>query len=231
LHEQCDRIEYQTEDTSQLNCLKLSWLKAEKNQRPTILIVDDDNSLRQIYKQYLKHDFEVVTAVSGKEALEKLKIKKIDLVLSDIYMPQMDGVSLREYLINDPDSRLIPFVFLTSAINTKLMEKANNLGIDDYMVKPVEQPHLIHTFQCVLKRSKQINEQLNERLDKDITSSLTPKLPSETHNWRLSVASRNTGRGGGDILLHQSGHNQFKFVITDIMGHDDSAKFFAHVCG
>ena len=68
LHEQCDRIEYQTEDKSHLNCLKLSWIKSEENKLPTILIVDDDNSLRRIYQLYLKDDYQVVTAVSGKEA-------------------------------------------------------------------------------------------------------------------------------------------------------------------
>ena len=43
--------------------------------------------------------------------------------------------------------------------------------------------------------------------------------------------SRHTGRGGGDLLLHQSGNDRFQLMLADIMGHDDSAKFFAHAYG
>jgi len=231
LHKLCDHIEYYPARGSQLNRLRLNWKIPEQNKRPKILIVEDDSSLRRIYELYLKETFEVTTANSGRDALAKLKTMQIDLVLSDICMPQMDGVSLREHLIEDPDSRLIPFVFLTSVKDNQLMEQATNLGIDDYLIKPINKTQLIHTIQRVLKRSLQLSQQLSERLDKNITSSLTPRLPEQDHGWSFAVASRHTGSGGGDLLIHQSCENQFQLVLTDIMGHDDNAKFFAHVCG
>ncbi len=239
LYKQCDSIDYSPSSSNNdvplnnasLNQLRLYWDRPDKNKRPKILLVEDDEILRRIYLIYLQEIFEVTTANSGIDALLKLKRKQVDLVLSDICMPEMDGVVLRQKLSEDPELRLLPFVFMSAVNNSPLMEQVNSLGIDDYLHKPVDKAQLIQTLQRVLKRSQQINQTLTERLNERITSSLTPRLPEHSHGWRFAVASRHTGVGGGDLLLHQSGENQFQLVLTDIMGHDDSAKFFAHACG
>jgi len=231
MYNQCDLIEYQTSSDTLFNCLRLNWVNPDKNKHPRILVVEDDNGLRRIYSAYLNKTFEVITAISGTDALKKIKENQIDLVLSDICMPQMDGMTLREHLIKDTNTRLIPFVFLTAVNNSKLMEQATNLGIDDYLQKPADKTQLVHTIQRVLKRSQQVSQQLNDRINKNITSSLTPTLPAHSHGWRFALASRHTGIGGGDLLLHQSTESMFQLVLTDIMGHDDNAKFFAHACG
>ena len=231
LHMQCDHIEYYPSNGSQLNRLRLNWKTPDCPRRSKILIVDDDEAVRALYVLYLRDVFDVTTAASGQEALMELNAEQIDLVLSDICMPGMDGMALREYLIEDTDSRLTPFVFLSAMNDTALLEKASGLGIDDYLVKPISKTQLIGTIQRVLKRSRQIYQQLTNRIDEGITSALAPRLPERVNGWRLGVSSRHTGSGGGDLLLYQSGDSRFQIVITDIMGHDDSAKFFAHACG
>jgi DNA-binding response OmpR family regulator/anti-sigma regulatory factor (Ser/Thr protein kinase) len=231
LRAQCDQMEYNSDNDNELNRLRLLWLLPKQHQRPTILVVEDDNSLRRIYAIYLAEDFEVQTASNGHEALEQLNANKIDLVLSDINMPEMSGLSLREELNQTHGTDIIPFIFLTALDTTSMQERAADLGIDDYLVKPVDKAQLIHTIDRVLGRSRQIYQQLTDRIDKRITSALTPKLPDTSHGWRLRVASRHTGIGGGDLLLHRNSEQQLMLALIDIMGHDDSAKFFAYAYG
>jgi len=231
IHDQCDHLDYQPASDAELNRLRLIWNSPEQSRGPKILIVEDDAPLRRLYEIYLSGVFEVTTAASGREALLELKKEKFDLVLSDICMPQMDGMALREKLIEDSGSRLIPFVFLTAMNDADHLERASSLGIDDYLVKPANKAQLIRTIQRVLQRSRQIYQQLTDRIDRGITSAMAPSLPEVVNGWRLGVASRHTGSGGGDLLLHQSGEDKFQLVLADIMGHDDGAKFFAHACG
>jgi sigma-B regulation protein RsbU (phosphoserine phosphatase) len=231
LHLQCDRIEYHPSNGSGRNRLRLSWEIPDQKQRPGVLIVEDDETLRRLYALYLEEAFEVTTAASGREALLKLDKGQIELVLSDICMPQMDGIELREQLAENTDSQLISFVFLTAKSDAVHVKRAANLGIDDYLVKPIDKARLIGTIQRVLTRSRQTHQQLTDRLDKKITSALAPEIPAKACDWRLEAMSRHTGSGGGDLLLHQSGNNRFQLVLADIMGHDDSAKFFAHAYG
>jgi len=231
LHSQCDHIEYHPSNGSGENRLRLSWEIPDQKQRPGVLIVEDDENLRRLYGLYLEDAFEVTTAVSGREALRKLDIAQIDLVLSDICMPQMDGIALREQLAENPATQLIPFVFLSAKSDAVDLERAANLGIDDYLVKPIDKVRLSGTIQRVLTRTRQTHQQLTDRIDKKITSALAPEVPDRASGWRLGAMSRHTGSGGGDLLLHQSGNNRFQLVLADIMGHDDSAKFFAHAYG
>jgi len=130
-----------------------------------------------------------------------------------------------------PHSALTPFIFLTGNDNQKLQSDATNLGIDDYLVKPASKIQLINTIHRVLSRSQQIYQQLTDKINQSITASLHPKLPNVAHNWRLCVAKRHTGIGGGDLLLYHNATSHIKLVLIDIMGHDDNAKFFAHAYG
>ncbi len=231
LHSQCSRLEYKSGNSESFNQLILFWKRPKLTSRPTILIVEDDNALRRLYQAYLTESFNVKTAADGPEALKQLKHNTIDLILSDIRMPQMTGLTLREHLSQHRNTNLIPFIFLTGADNTNIQHQAMSLGIDDYLVKPVDKNKLIHTIFRILGRSQQIYRQLTNRINQRISSALTPKLPKQSHGWRIQVGSRNTGIGGGDLLLHQNNQQGLLIVLADIMGHDDSAKFFSYAYG
>lgn len=234
LHAQSDKISYsagnQLQD-NEPNKLKLFWALPKVQSKQTILIVEDNNSLRLLYKTYLASNYKILTAINGYQALEKLSTHKIDLVLSDIRMPQMNGLSLRKKINHQNGSELIPFVFLTGQDDEMVQEQANELGIDDYLIKPINKSQLIKVIQRILGRSKQVYQQLTTRIDKQITDSLKPTIPDSSHGWRMQVASRDTGSGGGDLLLYHSFNDMTQLLLTDIMGHDDSAKFFSHAYG
>ncbi len=150
----------------------------------------------------------------------------MDLVLSDIGMPDMDGMALREQLVEQPDTELTPFIFLTANEEETSIQRAGHLGIDDYLLKPVTREQLLHSLQRVIARSDQVRERLSERINRRISSALLPNLPENIPGWRLSLATRHTGSGGGDLLLHHQTEVQTLLLLADIMGHDDTAKFF-----
>lgn len=102
-----------------------------------ILIVDDDLLLLQMYETKLKREgFEVETAPSGREGLEKAKSTKPHLILLDILMPSMDGFQVLEKLKSDPETKKIPVIFLT---NLSKEERDFHRGLEQgaaaYLVK------------------------------------------------------------------------------------------------
>jgi len=234
LHAQSDKISYHNQsqlNQAQQNQLQLFWACPKVQQKQTILIVEDNKSLRLIYSAYLSKKYHVICAENGYQALEKLNAHHIDLVLSDIRMPQMNGLSLRKKINQQNGSEIIPFVFLTGQDDELVQEQAAELGIDDYLIKPVNKPQLMKVIQRILGRSSQVYHRLTTRIDKQISNSLKPNIPTTSHGWRMQVACRDTGSGGGDLLLHHQFENMTQLLLTDIMGHDDSAKFFSHAYG
>jgi len=231
LHAQCDKIRYKAGQYGEKNQLILFWALPQEQKKQTILIVEDNNSLRLLYQAYLVKKYEVITASNGYEALKKLDNHQVNLVLSDIKMPQMNGLSLRKKINHKQGCELIPFVFLTGHDDEMIQDQAAELGIDDYLIKPVNKAQLMMVIQRILGRSKQVYQQLTTRIDKQISDSLKATIPESCHGWKLQVASRNTGSGGGDLLLHHDFDNKIQLLLTDIMGHDDSAKFFSHAYG
>ncbi|KPK98997.1 MAG: hypothetical protein AMJ95_01735 [Omnitrophica WOR_2 bacterium SM23_72] len=104
-----------------------------------ILVVDDEEELREILKKRLKQkQYEVVTASTGKEAIRICQAQKVDLVLLDIAMPQMDGYQTCENLKQDKTTRDIPVLFLTAKeLDPQgLTQRYSQLGACGYLPKP-----------------------------------------------------------------------------------------------
>lgn len=227
LHMLCEKISYASDHESK-NILELSWLRPNKLNKPQLLIVEDDASLRRLYQSYLMEDFDINMAENGLDALDIIQKQDIKLIISDIHMPLMDGLTFREKLNQEKEQNLIPFIFISSNDHQAMLQRTTRMGVDDYLVKPIHKSMLLQSISRVLKRSEQVFHQLTNRIEQQITSVLAPSLPVESHGWRFAYDSRNTGFGGGDLLLHTNSDKDFSIIIADIMGHDDSAKFFSY---
>ncbi|MCV9930355.1 response regulator transcription factor [Flavobacterium sp. LS1R49] len=118
-----------------------------------ILLAEDDFDYASILKQYLEFSgFKVTWAKDGKEALKFFSDTKPDICVLDVMMPQMDGFTLAENIIdNYPET---PFLFLTAKSMKEDKIKGLRLGADDYVVKPFEVEELILRIQNILKRSQ-----------------------------------------------------------------------------
>jgi len=124
----------------------------EINKEMKILIVDDSRAMRRIVKKFLNnHDFNtLLEADHGKKALEILQNDSIDLIVSDLNMPVMDGLELLEILKANDRTKNIPFIMLTVEAIQKTMNKAIALNVDSYIVKPVSENLFIDEMLRVL---------------------------------------------------------------------------------
>ncbi|MGN4125674.1 response regulator transcription factor [Lysinibacillus sphaericus] len=116
-----------------------------------LLVVDDDNHIRELVKVFLQNEgLEIVEAVDGVDALSKLETEKVDMVIMDIMMPNMDGWELCKEIRHDNND--LPILMLTAKGETAQKVKGFNLGSDDYLVKPFEPAELIVRVKSILKR-------------------------------------------------------------------------------
>jgi len=107
--------------------------------KKTILVVDDEPDIVKLVSISLKlSNFDVLTAISGPQALEILKGKSPDLVLLDIMMPEMSGYEVCKVIKADPKTKDIPGVMLTAKGQKGDAEKGLDIGADDYIIKPFD---------------------------------------------------------------------------------------------
>lgn len=100
-----------------------------------VLLVDDDQSLRQLYNVELSKEYQVVEAVDGEDGLLKAKSEKPDLILLDVMMPKIDGIAYLTKIKDDAELAKIPIIMLTNFGQENLIQQAFNLGIADYLLK------------------------------------------------------------------------------------------------
>ncbi|NJM14273.1 MAG: response regulator [Bacteroidales bacterium] len=108
-----------------------------------ILIVDDNQENLRVVSNYLKDNgYKLALAQDGINALEIVKNNKIDLILLDIMMPDMDGFEVCEKLKENPDTKNIPVIFLTAKTDTEDIVKGFHMGGVDYITKPFKKEEL-----------------------------------------------------------------------------------------
>ena len=128
-----------------------------KNEKNTILIVDDTETNIDILLELLNKKYDIVVALDGKSALEVVSENKIDLILLDIMMPEMDGYKVCEILKEDEISRDIPIIFLTAKTDEESIERAYAAGGVDYVTKPFKPRELLARIDTHLKLKKLID--------------------------------------------------------------------------
>ncbi len=124
-----------------------------------IMIVEDDEQLRELFKSVvLDRGYNVYTAKDGIEAFDVLDETQIDLVISDVMMPRMNGFELVENLREIGYS--MPVLLITAKDSLADKQKGFRMGTDDYMVKPVDVNEMIWRVDALLRRSMIIKEDI-----------------------------------------------------------------------
>lgn len=122
--------------------------------RSTILVVDDEATVRHVVRKMLGDDYLVLEATDGEVALDMAHRHQPDIILMDIMMPKLDGYSACHMLKTDQTTKHIPIIMLTAvgyALNKKLAKKIKAQG---YITKPFTQQDLLHTIGRLTKRAK-----------------------------------------------------------------------------
>jgi two-component system chemotaxis response regulator CheY len=123
--------------------------------REAVLIVDDSEMIRNFHSYNVKSiGFEIITAVDGADALEKIYSSDRQLVvcITDINMPNMDGYTLTERLRDDPEYEDVPIIIISTEDEFKDREKGYAAGANIYIVKPTDPDVLIENIRMLLGR-------------------------------------------------------------------------------
>ena len=120
-----------------------------------IVLIEDNFEMRENIEEMLElADYKVLSAENGRVGLELVKKELPDLIICDIMMPELDGYGVLYYLSKIPETRAIPFIFLSAKTERTDFRKGMNLGADDYITKPFEEMELLEAIESRLKKRR-----------------------------------------------------------------------------
>jgi chemosensory pili system protein ChpA (sensor histidine kinase/response regulator) len=121
------------------------------NKRDIVMVVDDSITMRRVASKLLeRHNYQVITAKDGVDALAQLQDLRPDVMLLDIEMPRMDGFELATHMQNEENFSRIPIIMITSRTGEKHRDRAFEIGVNNYMGKPYQEDELIENIQTAL---------------------------------------------------------------------------------
>jgi len=129
--------------------------EAPTNSRRLVLVVDDSITMRKVTSRVLEgHDYDVITARDGVDALEQLQDRTPDIMLFDIEMPRMDGYELTERVRDDGRFRSTPIMMITSRAGQKHQDRAMQAGATAYLTKPYREDELLTEVERLIEEAK-----------------------------------------------------------------------------
>lgn len=203
---------------------------------PRILAVDDTPENLEILRMRLEaNGYEVATAADGEEGLAKARELTPDLILLDIMMPKLDGISVVRVLKHDQSLRSIPVILVTAKADTRDVVEGLDAGGDDYLTKPFEHRALLARVRSMLRQkalhdtvasqAKRLEDQAaqlsdwNRSLERTVAEQVT-ELERMARLRRFlpeQVADLIVAAGNGDALL-QSHRREVTVVFCDLRG-------------
>ena len=121
------------------------------NPSKTILVIDDESTIREVVRRYLQREgYQVAEAADGFEALDALREVQPDLIILDLMLPGIDGLTLTQYFRQD---RQVPIIMLTAKGEPGDRIRGLDLGADDYITKPFSPQEVVSRVRAVLRRT------------------------------------------------------------------------------
>lgn len=149
---------YTTELLPEHAIVSIGHSNNNQSRKATILIVEDNNDLQQLLKNQLDNEYEIITADNGKIGLSKAFDIIPDLVLCDIMLPEMDGLSVSNQLKKDIRTSHIPIILLTAKASEAQHIEGLKSNANAYMAKPFNMPVLKQTIEALLYNYKRVKE-------------------------------------------------------------------------
>ena len=132
--------------------------------KQVLLLVDDNADMREYVRSLLATRYDVVTAGNGRAALDEVRRRAPDLVLTDVMMPEMDGFALLSAIRNDPATAAIPIIMLSARAGEEARIEGVESGADDYLTKPFTARELVARVDAQLKLSRLRREAAEQRV-------------------------------------------------------------------
>jgi len=173
-----------------------------------LLLVEDDDIQRKELSTYLKRRFDkVYTAENGQDALEKYKTLKPDIIVTDLRMPKMDGLDFARNIRKS--NRLIPIVIITAMNDKETILDSVDIGITNYIVKPVQLDALLEILEESVKTLLEINQ-------KDFEMMIEPSKINLLKNDLTKYIKTESGKGPLDIRLRMHANQCFITVVESM---------------
>jgi len=213
-----------------------------ENEMKTILVVDDTKTNIEILLELLSNKYDIIVALNGETALEIIEEEKIDLVLLDIMMPNMDGYEVCKVLKNNPkyNAKNIPIIFITALTDEDGIEKAYEVGGSDYVTKPFKQKELMARINRELEL-KSIIEHLEFISSHDIMTGIynrrkffelaQDKLEKENNNLYGVMIDIDKFKNINDTYGHSIGDKVIKLLAKLISSNIDKNSIFGRIGG
>ena len=143
-----------------------------------LLIVEDNVELLLLMQQLFSRDYRVLTAANGEEALRVIANHELDLVISDVMMPLMDGYELTRRLKNDPNTQRLPIILLTAKTQEEDREEALTIGADDYVTKPFKMRDLELRINNIIENRRRLQAEFRQQTAEETEQAVATSQPS-----------------------------------------------------
>ncbi|MBO5846794.1 MAG: response regulator [Bacteroidales bacterium] len=174
-----------SEESQAISALQvpISSMESDSNDHlSTLLIVEDNDELRDFMKQILSSGYHVLTAVNGQEGFRMAKEHYPDLIISDVMMPVMNGLEMIRHIKEDEDIYMTPIIVLTANSDMEDRIGAVEMGVDDYVMKPFSANYLKVRVSALIKHRKELKDRLLDKLSsanvpQSMANFIEPDMP------------------------------------------------------
>ena len=186
-----------------------------ESQRPKMLIVEDEADLRNFLSDLFEESYVVTVAENGRDALDKVAATGFDIIISDVMMPEIDGIELCRRIKGDVSTSHIPVVLLTAKSDSEDVVKGYMCGAEAYVAKPFDPRILALQVQNIMKMSRRrlemaitsspeekIEDDSLNQLDRDFINALNRIIDGNIDNPALDVAYLTAALGFSRTLLY-----------------------------
>ena len=163
----------------------------EGEGRATILLVDDNKEMVDYLKNNFKSEYITLIAGNGEEALEMMKEQKVDLILSDVMMPGIDGIKLCEIVKKNMQTCHIPVILLSAEGSIEAQAAGIQVGADDYISKPFSMYLLKGKINNILKARQRLRYYYSSTIDIDAAKMTSNKLDEEFITKAIQTVEEN----------------------------------------
>lgn len=172
-----------TLETPQEDTTPLPIIEEENDDIYTILVVEDNIELLMLMKQLLQQHYHVLTASNGVEALDVIHAHDLDLIVSDVMMPEMDGNELVTRLKADPDYSHLPIILLTAKTQEEDRKEALLLGADDYVTKPFRLGDLQLRIDNIIENRRRIRHLFQQQSTEENIEQIKATAPTADNDF------------------------------------------------
>ncbi|MBQ8714220.1 MAG: response regulator [Prevotella sp.] len=158
-------------------------LTNDENDIYTLLIVEDNVELLMLMKQLLQQRYHVLTASNGMEALDVIRAHDLDLIVSDVMMPEMDGNELTAVLKQNPDYSHLPIILLTAKTQEEDRKESLLIGVDDYITKPFRMGDLQIRIDNIIENRRRIRHLFQQQTTEENIEQIKQTAPSTDNEF------------------------------------------------